>query len=88
MYKLHFKYDKDNLEISTLRLSHLLDGREDTQEIRDLYKFHDENSDLDWKIVKKDGLIYAQWCIDEFKSLKKEHPSVYNDILDIGINYE
>ena len=86
--KLHFKYDTDNVEISVLRLSHLLEGREDTQETRDLYKYHDEHSNLDWTVVKKDGLIYAQWCLDEFKLLKKEHPSVYNDIMEIGINYE
>jgi hypothetical protein len=88
MHKLHFKYDKENLEISVLRLSHLLDGREDTSEKRDLYKFHDENSDLNWQVVKKDGLIYPQWCLDEFKALKKEHPAVYRAIKDIGINYE
>ena len=88
MNKLHFSYDKDNVEMSILRLSHLLDGREDTQEVRDLYKYHDENSDLDWKIFKKEGLIYPKWCIKEFKLLRKEHPSVYNEIMDIGINYE
>lgn len=43
---------------------------------------------INWKVVKKEDLIYPQWCIDEFQLLKKEHPTVYQDIVNIGINYE
>ncbi len=88
MNELHFEYDEENIDVSILRLSHLLDGREETQEKLDLYKFHDENSALDWTVVRKDGLIYPQWCIDELNTLKKKIPSVYNQIMEIGINYK
>ncbi len=87
MHTLHFKYDKENIDVSILRLSHLLDGREETQEKLDLYLYHDEHSDLDWTVVRKDGLIYPQWCIDEFATLKIQLPSVYNTILETGVNY-
>ena len=88
MKKLHFEYDTDNAEVSILRLSHLLDGREDTPERRELFQIHDEKSSLDWTIVKQDNLLYAQWCIDELSLLKKELPEVYNRIMAIGINYQ
>ncbi len=87
MHKLHFEYDKNNVDVSILRLSHLLDGREETQEKLDLFKFHDENSALDWEVVRQDGLIYPKWCTEELEILKNENPSVYNQIMDIGINY-
>ncbi len=87
MHTLHFKYDEENIDVSILRLSHLLDGREETQEKLDLYQYHDEHSDLDWAVVRKDGLIYPQWCIDEFATLKVQLPSVYNTILKTGVNY-
>ena len=85
--KLHFKYDTENLEISILRLSHLLDGRDDTLERRDLFEVHDEKSSLDWTIIKQDNLLYPKWCIDELRLLKIERPGIYAKIIGIGINY-
>ncbi len=87
MQKLHFKYDADNVDISILRLSHLLDGREDTPERRELFQIHDEKSSLDWTVIQQDTLLYPKWCIDELALLKKELPDVYSEIITIGINY-
>ena len=87
MKNLHFEYDADNAEVSILRLSHLLDGREDTPERRELFQIHDEKSSLDWTIIEQDTLLYPKWCIDELTLLRKELPQVYSKIIAIGINY-
>jgi len=85
--KLHFDYEDDK-EVSILRLSSLLDGREDSKEIRELFNKHREKSDLDWSIVSSNNRLYPKWVIDEFILLKELYPTIYNHILSIGINYE
>lgn len=87
MKKLHFKYDAEHVDVSILRLSHLLDGRDDTQERRDLFEIHDEKSSLDWTVIKQDDLLYPKWCIEELRLLQVDRPDVYAKIIDIGINY-
>ena len=85
--ELHFKYDPKNLDVSVLRLSSLLEGREDTEERRDLYKIHDEKSSLDWTVIQQDNLLYPQWCIEELRILRKKDPIVYQQVIDAGTNY-
>ncbi len=85
---LHFKYDSGNIDVSLLRLAFLLEGREDTEERRELYKIHDDKSSLDWTVIQQDDLLYPQWCINELRILRKKHPVVYQQIIDAGINYE
>ncbi len=85
--ELHFKYDPKNLDVSVLRLSSLLEGREDTEERRDLYKIHDEKSSLDWTVIQQDNLLYPQWCIEELRILRKKYPIVYQQVIDAGTNY-
>ncbi len=84
---LHFEYDPRNLDVSIFRLSSLLEGREDTEERRELYKIHDEKSSLDWTVIQQDDLLYPQWCIDELCVLRATHPAVYQQVIDAGINY-
>ncbi len=56
--KLHFKYDLENIDVSALRLSSLLEGREDTEERRELHKIHNEKSSLDWAVIQQDNILY------------------------------
>jgi hypothetical protein len=85
--KTHFDFINDK-QVSLLRMTTLLEGRENSEDNINLFNLHHKKSDLDWTIIKQNNLIYPKWVINELQLIKDYYPSIYNEIMSIGINYE